>query len=80
MDAIKNFNNSFNSDYGWVLHNPNLPSKFVELLNSLGDLDDDTKNDLVTIGLQMALSMSPSKEELMWSLDVFMDMIADVID
>lgn len=75
MDAIKDFDCSFDSNYGWVLDNPNLPSKFVELLNSIGDLDDSTKYDLVTIGLQMALSMSPSKEDFKECLNTFMEMI-----
>ena len=75
MDSIKDFNDSFDSNYGWILDNPNLPSKFVELLNSIGDMDDSTKYDLITIGLQMALSMSHSKEDFKESINDFMEMV-----
>lgn len=75
-DSIKDFTDSFNPSYGWVLDNPKLVNKFIDLLSSIGDIDDSTKDDIVTIGLQLALSFNDSKSDFQTSVNDFMEMIS----
>lgn len=71
---IKDFIDSFGGNYGWQDMNQELVDKFTEVMTSLGDIDDDSRFDLIVIGFQIALSMSASRDEFKDLFDDYFDM------